>query len=311
MLDLYPNNFFYEVKSSFTIIRGKDAIKHLERVLTTKIKNISYGSKHESLLCDLNGRIIDYLTAYMIKNELLVVSTSIKGDEVRRILSTGIPWNEDIIVLNADESIRKVILSGDKINRIFKNIYDSILKLKDFDWLESGDNIISTNNRHKITSIEILMPKNEMNIIKEKLIENKFKMINEKEWNKFRIDVGIINHKEIDNRIPFNVGMKELVKMDKGCYPGQEIHARLESRGKLTKTLVRLSCQNFLKEGEYKIDGGGKIIITTAYDGKENKSKFLGIIPIKYVEMDKIVLTNGIEMVIEDVVSFQSLNFHR
>ena len=119
------------------------------------------------------------------------------------------------------------------------------------------------------------------------------------------------NHKEIDNRIPFNVGMKELVKMDKGCYPGQEIHARLESRGKLTKTLVRLSCQNFLKEGEYKSDGGGKIIITTAYDGKENKSKFLGIIPIKYVEMDKIVLTNGIEMVIEDVVSFQSLNFHR
>ncbi|MAV59994.1 MAG: hypothetical protein CMA13_01695 [Euryarchaeota archaeon] len=311
MLNLYPTDFYYEIKSSYTIIRGKDGIKHLERVLTTKIENIEFGNKHESLLCDLNGRVIDLLTIYIIKNELLIVGNSIKGDEVRRILSTGIPWNEDIIVLNADESIRKVILSGDKINRIFKNIYDSILELKDFDWLESGDNIISTNNRHKITSIEILMPKNEMNIIKKKLIENKFKMINEKEWNKFRIDVGIINHKEIDNRIPFNVGMKELVKMDKGCYPGQEIHARLESRGKLTKTLVRLSCQNFLKEGEYKIDGGGKIIITTAYDGKENKSKFLGIIPIKYVEMDKIVLTNGIEMVIEDVVSFQSLNFHR
>ena len=310
MLDLYPNNFFYEVKSSFTIIRGKDAIKHLERVLTTKIKNISYGSKHESLLCDLNGRIIDYLTAYMIKNELLVVSTSIKGDEVRRILSTGIPWNEDTIVLNADESIRKIIISDEKIDKLFAKENDSILELNDYEWLESGDNIISRNNRHKISSLEILMPKNDMYVIKEKLIENEFKMIKENEWNKYRIYVGIINFKEIEHRIPFDVGMKELVKMDKGCYPGQEIHARLESRGKIRKILVKLSCEKFLREDEYKIENGGKIVITTAYDGGQSKSKFFGIIPIKYLELGEILLNNGITLAIENVVIFQSLNSH-
>jgi folate-binding protein YgfZ len=246
----------------------------------------------------------------MIKNELLVVSTSIKGDEVRRILSTGIPWNEDTIVLNADESIRKIIISDEKIEKIFAKENDSILELNDYEWLESGDNIISRNNRHKISSLEILMPKNDMYVIKEKLIENEFKMIKENEWNKYRIYVGIINFKEIEHRIPFDVGMKELVKMDKGCYPGQEIHARLESRGKIRKILVKLSCEKFLREDEYKIENGGKIVITTAYDGGQSKSKFFGIIPIKYLELGKIVLNNGITLAIEDVVSFQSLNFH-
>ena len=37
----------------------------------TKIENIGFGNKHESLLCDLNGRVIDLLTIYIIKNELL------------------------------------------------------------------------------------------------------------------------------------------------------------------------------------------------------------------------------------------------
>jgi aminomethyltransferase len=40
--------------------------------------------------------------------------------------------------------------------------------------------------------------------------------------------------------IPLEVGLWDEVSFNKGCYTGQEIIARMESRGKLAKTLVRL-----------------------------------------------------------------------
>ena len=120
----------------------------------------------------------------------------------------------------------------------------------------------------------------------------------------------MIDFSDIVGRIPFDVGMDGLVKMDKGCYPGQEIHARLESRGKQKKILVTLKCGKFLKEGEYKIIEGGRVIITTAYNGGKEESLFFGIVPIKYLKMSKLSLINGIEMRIENVVNFRSLNVH-
>ena len=177
-------------------------------------------------------------------DKILIINNYNKGDEIRRIISKGIRWDEEVEILNGDNSIRKITVLGNGINEIFTNVDFSLDDLNTFKWMEEGDNIISVDKRYELMIFEILMPQVNLNEIREKLQKKYFVEIDDKEWDKNRIDVGMIGYGEINNRIPFNVGMEELVKMDKGCYPGQEIHARLESRGKQKKALVTLKVKN-------------------------------------------------------------------
>ena len=291
-------------------MQGKDAIKHLDRILTTKISDNDTQSIHESLICSSNGRIVDYLSIYIMLDKILIINNYNKGDLVRRILSKGIRWDEEVEILNGDSSISKITVLGTEIKEFFSNADFSLEDLNDFKWIEDEDNIISVDKRYELMISKILMPKVNLDEIKEKLQRYCIIEINDKEWDKNRIDIGMIGHEEINNRIPFNVGMEELVKMDKGCYPGQEIHARLESRGKQKKALVTLESEKYISEGEFKINEGGKIIITTANNGGEKYSTFFGIIPLKYVKNSKIVLLNGMELTINKIINFRLLNVH-
>ena len=239
-------------------------------------------------------------------DKILIINSYNKGDDLRRILSKGIPWDEEVEILNGDNSIRKITILGNELNEILSNPDFSIEDLDYFNWIEDGDNIISVDKRYELMIFEILLPKVNLNDVKEKLQKISFVEIDDKEWDKNRIDVGIIGYEEIKNRIPFNVGMEELVKMDKGCYPGQEIHARLESRGKQKKALVTLQSEEYISQGEFKIKGGGKIIITTANNGGEKGSTYFGIIPIKYIKDSKIILINGIELKINKIINFST-----
>ena len=49
--------------------------------------------------------------------------------------------------------------------------------------------------------------------------------------------------------IPLEVGLWDAVSFDKGCYIGQEIIARMESRGKLAKTLIGLRSDTEMRSG--------------------------------------------------------------
>ncbi len=66
------------------------------------------------------------------------------------------------------------------------------------------------------------------------------------------------------NYLPDEMGLNELVSNDKGCYPGQEIHARLESRGRKIKSLCRLTGDSPLPLGKQNVPGFGTISISTA-----------------------------------------------
>ena len=58
--------------------------------------------------------------------------------------------------------------------------------------------------------------------------------------------------------------MISLISLDKGCYPGQEIHARLDSRSKPKKRLVVMSTGDFMEIGKHSLSDGGSVKITSS-----------------------------------------------
>jgi aminomethyltransferase len=61
-------------------------------------------------------------------------------------------------------------------------------------------------------------------------------------YNTLRIRAGLpgTGRELSTNYLPLEVGLWDEVSFAKGCYTGQEVIARMESRGRLAKTLVRL-----------------------------------------------------------------------
>ncbi|MBI5348607.1 MAG: glycine cleavage system protein T, partial [Chloroflexi bacterium] len=76
-------------------------------------------------------------------------------------------------------------------------------------------------------------------------------------YNVLRIESGIpeIDHEISEEYIPLEANLWEAVSFSKGCYIGQEIIARMESRGKLAKMLMGVESASPLMAG-MKIEGG-------------------------------------------------------
>ena len=76
---------------------------------------------------------------------------------------------------------------------------------------------------------------------------------------------GLTEHHLGGRYLPQEIGLSEFVKLQNGCYPGQEIHARLDSRNPVTKRLVRIRCEEEL-EKKRLITEDGKLKIFTPFE---------------------------------------------
>ena len=73
---------------------------------------------------------------------------------------------------------------------------------------------------------------------------------------------GITEYHLGGNFLPHEIGLSDFVKLDNGCYPGQEIHARLDSRNPVTKRLVRIRSEEPLEKGRLVTEYGKLKIFT-------------------------------------------------
>ncbi len=70
-------------------------------------------------------------------------------------------------------------------------------------------------------------------------------------FDMLRIETGVplSGHELSEDYIPLEAGLWDAVSSTKGCYIGQEIIARMESRHKLARSLVQLELERLLPEG--------------------------------------------------------------
>jgi aminomethyltransferase len=91
-------------------------------------------------------------------------------------------------------------------------------------------------------------------------------------------------HELTNDYIPLEANLWSDVSFTKGCYTGQEIIARMESRGRLAKKMVSLTAEEALEAGEeLRVDGKKAGTITSAAGGPAGhlalgfiKTAFLG-----------------------------------
>ena len=107
--NLHPLAEYIEIPSGVTLLSGKNCHDHLNRVSSMDISS-KVMKREESVLCDLNGRIIGHILHADLGEQILLVHSLDNAKEIRDVLSTGVPWNEDVEVSTGDGAVHRLIV---------------------------------------------------------------------------------------------------------------------------------------------------------------------------------------------------------
>ena len=254
---------YYIHNCSISVAEGKDCIEHINRLITSNIKSISNLQSIDTLICNANGRITDSLQILRIQEQLLILGNSEVAEDTRKLIVSGIHWNEDVRIMNGDEILSKIsiIAYEDDLLEIIPKEYNRINN----NWLNWKENYFKASKHNGRIKIDVILKTNEIgSFIMENFGPSCNKLAIEK-WVDFRISNGILSFDEYKhNFLPSELGLDKFVDLKKGCYPGQEIHARLESREKRKKKILRFSSDKEIQLGKYVSGNGTKINITTS-----------------------------------------------
>lgn len=254
---------YYIHNCSISVAEGKDCIEHINRLITSNIKSISDLQSIDTLICNANGRITDSLQILRIQEQLLILGNSEVAEDTRKLIVSGIHWNEDVRIMNGDEILSKIsiIAYEDDLLEIIPKEYNRINN----NWLNWKENYFKASKHNGRIKIDVILKTNEIgSFIMENFGPSCNKLAIEK-WVDFRISNGILSFDEYKhNFLPSELGLDKFVDLKKGCYPGQEIHARLESREKRKKKILRFSSDKEIQLGKYVSGNGTKINITTS-----------------------------------------------
>ena len=254
---------YYIHNCSISVAEGKDCIEHINRLITSNIKSISDLQSIDTLICNANGRITDSLQILRIQEQLLILGNSEAAEDTRKLIVSGIHWNEDVRIMNGDEILSKISIIGyeDDLLEIIPKEYNRINN----NWLNWKENYFKASKHNGRFKIDVILKTNEIDsFIMENFGPSCNKLVIEK-WVDFRISNGILSFDEYKhNFLPSELGLDKFVDLKKGCYPGQEIHARLESREKRKKKILRFSSDKEIQLGKYVSGNGTKINITTS-----------------------------------------------
>ena len=267
-MGVLPNmeSLFFQRKDCISLISGADKINILDRSISTSLQDFDNNEFRRVLFCNSSGRIDDVALMCYIDDKILMISSTEFCSETRNKLVEGIGWNEEFELRDAVSAISRftVILSLPNFSSIF-----GIDEIKENIINDFGDMVILGTRIEGLAVLDILCQKDSIITLLELFESAEIKEIDEQNWNLCRVKLGIIDMIDAKGNLPWEVGLDKLISRGKGCYPGQEIHARIDSRGKKNKTLVRVISSKNIGVGKLRITDFGTINITSSFIEKE------------------------------------------
>jgi len=256
---------YYIREHSVTVVEGKDSVKHINRIITSNITEIKDLENCKSLICDANGKITDALEISSISGQLLILGIKENAEKTRELIVSGTHWNEDVKIMNGDGALKIISIFAKNQEQVSNILGTEISTMGDDFWIIENDSYILKVKLKNDYQVNILIQTDLIDSFINTIEGNGAELCDEGTWDTHRIENGILDNEEYNQGfLPGELGLDEIVDLKKGCYPGQEIHARLESRGKLSKKIMRFRTDSRLDVGTYLSNTGRKVRVTSS-----------------------------------------------
>ena len=252
----YSSSIYFDNNYNFFSMVGNDAISFLNRMSTNNIFDVQ---SSRTVITDNKGSIIDILSYKVIDDKKIIfVSDSDKNISIEYMKKHVII---DDVELNLIGKLSKIVIFLEK-DKIFPDLNKFTLS--------------NTYKNNNFIRYELFASNDELKLLES----SKFKKLSLDEKNILDIHMKYLCfNQSMIKANPLELGFRNMISFDKGCYVGQEVIARLYNYKKVSREVVP-----FQTKTELKINS--KIIIESKNIGnilnvQKNSGNFVGLCLIK------------------------------
>jgi folate-binding protein YgfZ len=283
-------------------IKGDDSASFLQSQLTSDINNLADKNWQFSAWCNPQGRIISNFFVYRSDNTYYMLLPIALVEPVRNRLTMYIFRSKVTITNKSNE------MSCYGVSRKDMSSFENRLGLNNnFFIIDVSDKLFQRNIIVAVQS----------NSVETELASSEITAIDNNTWQTMDLNAGIpwITENTTETIIPQELELNKLdgLSLNKGCFPGQEIIARLHYRGKVKHGLFigkAMQSDYIPEEGAKLYAENGKIMCGTILNivtNEQGHMQLLAVVNLNNINLENYFLENNIAFNIK----FSAANFQR
>jgi len=243
-------------------VTGARRLDLLQRLTTNDLRGIASGAGTQTVLLSDKGRIVDDLRLYAGEDHLLLLTSAGNAARVKEHIEKY-RFRDDVTLEDVTSSTAMLSLYGPQSAHLLEWLTGA-KKLGDLPLHHAVDLAIDAVPLRAARTADvggagfhlIVQAADAPRIWKacfERGASHGVTPLGEEAWEMLRIEYGVprFGRELTDERNPLEAGLDAGVSFTKGCYIGQEVVARLDSRQKVSRHLVGL----WLEPGPAPADG--------------------------------------------------------
>ncbi len=238
-------------------LRGKDRFDLVQRMSTNNVLEMALNEGRPTIFTNPNGRIIDRVMIYSRGETALLITEPGRGTPVRAYLQRNIFFNDDVQLNDISPATRLFVLHGPQADAVLNQLAPAAAAVNDYNGavITIADVPVFAARRKPLSGAHwaLVVPLEQADVVWVAIFTHGkslgLALAGSLTNNTLRIRAGRpgVGSELSSEYIPLEAGLWDEVSFNKGCYTGQEIIARMESRNRLAKTLVKLRLDQFIE----------------------------------------------------------------
>lgn len=270
-------------------LTGRDRLALMHRMSTNKLEDLAPGSGAATVFPTPNARIIDRAVVVNRPDKTLVISEPGRGALLENYLRRNIFFNDDVQLVNVTGATTQFALHGPQADAIVAHFLANAGTFALFASAEvdvAGAPVLFIRNKPLSGAHwTVVAPADAAASVWNALLEagkpEGLTPAGSLTYNTLRIRAGRpgVGRELTDVYLPLEVGLWDEISFHKGCYTGQEIIARMESRNRLARVMVRLTLDASV-EAPADLAADGRVIgrITSSTTSPRGEHFALGVV---------------------------------
>lgn len=232
-------------------LSGSDSFDLINRMTTNNMLNLSVGAGHATVFTNPTGRIMDRVVGYHVPDgDLVLLAGPGRGEPLRQYLQRNIFFNDDVKLTDMNPHTHQFALHGPNATAVMADFAPEAGELGvgqcvNVDVLGASV-LIVRQKPYSGAHYTVIVPQENACDVWQALTDvgqsHGLLASGGLVYNALRIRSGMpgTGRELSSDYIPLEVGLWDEISFNKGCYTGQEIIARMESRERIARTIVHL-----------------------------------------------------------------------
>lgn len=286
-------------------LSGDDRLKLLNRMSTNDTLSLKSGMGQPTIFTTPNARIIDRVVAYELNETTTLITEPGRNSAVSTYLQRNIFFGDQVKLQDVTGTTHQLNICGPTADAVVSALGVDLTQLSAFgaQMIPFADTEILVVKRKPLHAPYWALIVNQAHAVKlyEHVLslgaEHGLQPAGSLTYNALRIRAGRPAGRELSgDYIPLEVGLWDEVSFTKGCYTGQEIIARMESRQKLARTIVALELSEMVEApAQLTYENSTIGTLTSSVTAPDGQIYAIGIIKVRASEADTLLNAGSVK----------------